>query len=103
MTAEAFRGVTISGEVLTVFGRINHLIIQSTNVMAYILFFRGSIQAAGWLYAFSWLVDSIQYYPEILGSLGRLCGSIGMRRTSQAIAKTKTWLDIRGIRKQFFK
>lgn len=103
MSVEAARGITFSGEMLTPFGRINHIVIQSTNVAAYILFFNGSFRIAGWSYAFSWLVDSIQYYPEIFGSIGRLCGSIGMMRISRAIATTKTWLDRQGIRKLFFK
>lgn len=103
MTIEAVRGVAFSGEMLTLFGRINHIIIQGFNVAAYFLFFKGSLQIAGWCYAFSWLVDSIQYYPEIFGSIGRLCGSIRIMRISRAIATTKTWLDRQGIRKLFFK
>lgn len=103
MSMEAVRGVTFSGEMLTPFGRINHIVIQSTNVAAYILFFNGSFRIAGWCYAFSWLVDSIQYYPEILGSIGRLCGSLGVMRISHAIVTTTSWLDRKGIRKLFFK
>lgn len=103
MTIEAVRGVAFSGETLTIFGRINHIIIQSFNVAAYLLFFKGSLQIAGWCYAFSWFVDSIQYYPEIFGILGKLCGSIGMMRVSRAISAMKAWLDQQGIRKLFFK
>ena len=64
MSVEAARGVTFSGEMLTPFGRINHIVIQSTNVAAYILFFNGSFRIAGWSYAFSWLLIH-QYYPEL--------------------------------------
>jgi hypothetical protein len=103
MTIEAIRGRTFSGETLTLFGRMNHMIIQTTNVISYILFFQGRFQIAGWIFAFSWLDDSIQYYREILGSIGKLCGSLGMIRVSRAIATTITWIDRQGTRKLFFK
>jgi len=103
MTIEAMRGRTFSGEVLTCAGRVNHLIIQSANVYAYVLFFTGHVQSAGLWYACSWFVDSIQYYPEILVSIGRLCESIHLKRISTTITRIQYWFDEKGVRSFFFK
>lgn len=74
MTVEAVLGVTISGRKLTMLGRINHLIVQGTNVTAYWWALHGRFRDAGMIYAVSWLFDSFQYYPEIFSSVGRIIG-----------------------------
>lgn len=102
MTIEAIRGRTSSGDRLTFVGRINHVIIQFTNVLAYVVFFRGSIHFAGRLYTFSWLMDSIQYYPEILGGLGRLVTALGLKSAGVYFKQLKAFLDAKGLRKVFF-
>lgn len=102
MTIEAIRGRTSSGDTLTLVGRINHVIIQSANVLAYVMFFRGSIHFAGRLYAFSWLMDSIQYYPEILGGLGRLAVALGIKSFGAYCKQLKIFLDTKGLKKVFF-
>jgi hypothetical protein len=98
MTVEAIFGVTATGKRLTVLGRVNHLIVQGANVTAYWWALHGRFRDAGLIYAVSWLFDSIQYYPEILVSLGKI---VGGRFEIQAV-RLKKWLDGHKLAGLFF-
>jgi hypothetical protein len=98
MTIEAIFGVTASGKRLTVIGRINHFIVQGTNVTAYWWVLNGRFKDAGLIYAVSWAFDSIQYYPEILVSLGKIVGG-GFEKRAERLKK---WLDSHKLAGFFF-
>lgn len=98
MTVEAIFGVTASGKQLTLVGRVNHLIVQATNVTAYWWALQGRFRDAGIIYAVSWTFDSIQYYPEILVSLGKIVGG----RFEIKAMSLKRWLDSHKLAGFFF-
>ena len=79
MTLEAIVGKTLVGDrKLTMVGRLNHLVVQGTNVTAYYWLLTGRFKEAGVIYAVSWLFDSTQYYPEILGALSKILDLRGL-------------------------
>lgn len=73
MTLEAILGRTlVGGRKLTIVGRLNHLVVQGTNLTAYYWVLTGRFKDGAMIYGVSWLLDSIQYYPEILGALSKI-------------------------------
>lgn len=72
MIGEAATGKTLGGKELTPIGRINHLLVQGTNVLAYYLAINGDFTEAGISYVSSWALYGAQYNPETIGALGKL-------------------------------
>lgn len=103
MVGEAVKGQTVSGERLTPLGRINHLLIQGTNALAYYSAFNGEFSRAGVAYSASWILDGVQYYPKILQALGELAGKYNLEKTGRFFQLVNTVLDRANLRKLFFK
>lgn len=103
MVGEAVRGKTVTGQELTPLGRLNHGLIQGTNALAYYSAIRGEFKRAGIIYASSWALDGIQYYPEILKALGELSQKRNLPKLQRTFEFINTHLDRIGIRRLFFK
>lgn len=102
MMGEAYRGTLTTGQRLTPLGRMNHVLIQGTNLLAYGLAIQGRFKEAGISYAASWAVDAVQYYPEILKALRELAASRGLTGIDESLRQIGEVADRTGVGSLFF-